>query len=98
MTGPRILSLVVLLSLPSCAASFPYRYYNLGCETCDGALEAKDPDDDLSLELCRPTPEQPGVCAVFFADELARLRADYLDMARRLEEAGKELARLRMGQ
>lgn len=77
------------LFLAACAATFPYKYYGLQCEICEGTLTRKEPVDDLPLAICRPDNTDKNKCIVMIQAEYERLYADYMDIQGRLEKCEK---------
>lgn len=72
------------LTLGSCAAMFPYKYY--GIAPSSGTLLGTEPKYDLPLSLCEPDDQIKGKCVVFFVDEFQKLYDDHVLMKERLKQ------------
>lgn len=74
------------LVLLSCA-SFKYNVYVLRYR--EGKLNHKKPEKDLPISVCDDTPQSKANCYVMLRGDYQLLRADYIDMERRLEACEK---------
>lgn len=64
------------LQLASCAATFPYRYYNFDVE--NHKLLGDTPEHDLLEATCVGKDGDKFPCTIMMTDEAYNLKADYL--------------------
>ena len=76
--------IVSLISVASCASSFPYKWYGIDPEK--NVLLGPTEKEDLPLSVCQPDDIQKGKCAVMLVDEFDRMRNDLVTLKERLKK------------
>ena len=76
---------------PTLGSTFPFRYYNLEAQSYSGMLRGGSPEDDLSLDRCKPEAGKANPCQVFFKDELLRLKQEYRNLQLENEDLRRKL-------
>jgi len=76
------------LSLAACASAFPYKYFGVAPDEhgeLKGTLQSSDAEDDRPISECAPSGQDKGKCAVFFREELQRMRDERVELLERLK-------------
>lgn len=84
----NVITYSILISLVSCASTFPYRWY--GIDPDKQILLGKTPQEDLPLSTCSPDQKSKGKCAVFLIEDFERMRNDHIILKEKVKELEKK--------